>query len=424
MLGLGTVGSAVYELLNRYEQSIADKVGRPVRVKKVLVRDIQKQRDLDIDSSLLTTDPNDIFDDPSIDIVVELLGGLHPPTEYILTALESDKDVVTANKDVMADHGNRIFELAARRGRGVFFEASVGGGIPIVDAMKDSLIANRIHSILGILNGTTNYILTRMSEAGLDFDVALEEAQRLGYAEPDPTADVEGLDAARKLAILATIAFGAKVELNDVGVEGITRITARDIEVAAKLGYTIKLLAIGQEEEDKVSLRVHPTLVPNSHPLANVRDSFNAVFVHGDPVGELMFYGRGAGGGPTASAVVGDIMAAARTRVLGQVATPGPWQGPQPKQLVPSGEIASPYYLRMQLKDVPGTLAQVATVFGQHGVNIRSLIQDGEGGDWAEVVIITHKVAGSSLEKAMHEVKELPVVGTIENMIRIEEARS
>ena len=424
LLGLGTVGSAVWQLIHRYEKSIEAKVGRPVAVKKALVRDLDKVRDIPVEKSQLTTDPSMIFEDPEIDIVVELLGGVHPSTEYLLAALEAGKDVVTANKDVMAEHGGRIFDLAEQRRRGVFFEASVGGGIPIVAAIKDSLIANRIHSILGILNGTTNYILTRMTEAGLDFDTALEEAQRLGYAEPDPTADIEGLDAARKLVILSSIAFGAKVQLNDVGVEGITRISARDIAIAADLGYTIKLLAVGREENGQISLRVHPTLVPLSHPLANVRESFNAIFVDGDPVGEVMFYGRGAGGGPTASAVVGDIMAAARARVLGQKADSGPWQGPQEKPLVPAEQISTPYYLRLYLKDVPGTLAQLATVFGRHGVNIRSLLQHGEDGDWAEVVLITHRVSGGALKQAMAEVQELPVVGRIENMIRIEEARS
>lgn len=352
MLGLGTVGTGVAKILSQSGASIAQKVGRPIVLKKVLVRDVNKARSLP-QPVVLTNRAEDILEDPDIDIVIEVMGGEEPAKEYMLRAMRAGKHVVTANKDVVAQHGKELFAAAEAAQVDFLFEASVAGGIPIIRPLKQCLAGNRIHEVMGIVNGTTNYMLTKMTKEGLDFAEVLAEAQAKGYAEADPTADVGGLDAARKLAILASIAFNARVTFDDVYVEGITSISREDIAYATELGYVIKLLAIAREEEGRISVRVHPTFLPNTHPLANVNDVFNAVFIRGDAVGETMFYGRGAGELPTASAVVGDVIDAARNigrgasgRILCTCFEERPIQ--------PMSETKSPYFIRLLVQDQPG----------------------------------------------------------------------
>lgn len=310
ILGLGTVGTGVAKIIQKNQADIAQRVGANIEIAKALVRNLDKERILP--KELLTTDANEILDDPSIDIIVELLGGEHPSREYMIRALENGKHLVTANKDVIAKYGKELFDIAEKNNLDVMFEASVAGGIPIIHPLKDCLIGNKIQEIMGIINGTTNYMLTKMTQDNVDYQTVLAEAQAKGYAEADPTADVGGLDAARKIAILASIAYNSRITVNDVYVEGITKISPEDIANARELGYIIKLLGIAKETESGVEVRVHPTFIPMSHPMASVNDVFNAIFVTGDAVGDAMFYGRGAGELPTASAVLGDIMEVTR----------------------------------------------------------------------------------------------------------------
>jgi len=312
MVGLGTVGTGVYRMLKENRDIITKKVGMEVRIVKILVRDREKDRSASVPKELITFDPADILENDEIDIVIEVMGSVDLAMDYITRALNNKKQVITANKDLIALHEEELSELAYKNGRDLFFEASVAGGIPIIRTLKEDLAGNRIMKIMGIVNGTTNYILTKMTNEGRDYEDVLKEAMALGYAESDPTADVEGLDAARKLAILGTIAFDTKITFNDVYVEGISKITKSDICYANELGYVIKLLAIGSNSSAKTEVRVHPVMIPKSHPLAAVNDVFNAVFVEGNAVGEAMFYGRGAGELPTASAVLGDLVAATR----------------------------------------------------------------------------------------------------------------
>ena len=420
MLGLGTVGSGVVKLLQENGEDIATKVGCPLRIERILVRDKNKPRPVAVDPALITDDPADILEDPAIEIVAELIGGLEPAREYILRALEAGKNVVTANKDVLAVHGQQLLQAAEARGLDFFFEASVGGGIPIIHPLKELLAANRIRQVLGIVNGTTNFILTKMTVEGKDFAEALGEAQAMGYAESDPSADVEGADAARKLAILASIAFNTRVTYPEVYAEGIGRISARDILYAGELGYVIKLLAIGREEEQEVEVRVHPALVPKDHPLATVSDVFNAIFIRGDAVGEAMFYGRGAGQMPTASAVVGDLMLVARNLLHGST---GRITCTCYRQLPvrPMGRVECKYYLRFTVKDRPGVLARIAGAFGEAGVSLASVTQKRRFEGWAELVLITHRVREENLQRALAIIRNLPVVKSVDNLIRVEE---
>jgi len=420
LLGLGTVGSGVVKLLQENGEDIATKVGCPLRIERILVRDKNKPRPVAVDPALITDDPADILEDPAIEIVAELIGGLEPAREYILRALEAGKNVVTANKDVLAVHGQQLLQAAEARGLDFFFEASVGGGIPIIHPLKELLAANRIRQVLGIVNGTTNFILTKMTVEGKDFAEALGEAQAMGYAESDPSADVEGADAARKLAILASIAFNTRVTYPEVYAEGIGRISARDILYAGELGYVIKLLAIGREEEQEVEVRVHPALVPKDHPLATVSDVFNAIFIRGDAVGEAMFYGRGAGQMPTASAVVGDLMLVARNLLHGST---GRITCTCYRQLPvrPMGRVECKYYLRFTVKDRPGVLARIAGAFGEAGVSLASVTQKRRFEGWAELVLITHRVREENLQRALAIIRNLPVVKSVDNLIRVEE---
>jgi homoserine dehydrogenase len=420
MLGMGTVGRGVYRILNENRDGIEQKVGASIEIKKILVRDITKDRGLELDQSLLTTDACDVIDNPAIDIVVEVLGGIKPALDYSLKALKHGKSLVTANKDMIAAHGKELFEAAEDNGCDIFFEASVAGGIPIIRPLKECLAANRIRQVIGIINGTTNYMLTRMSEEGLNFGEALAQAQSLGYAEADPTADVEGYDAARKLAILASIAFNTRVPLDQVYLEGITRVTAEDIKYAAELNYVVKLLGIAKESEEGVEVRVHPALLSKNHPLATVNDVYNAIYVCGDAVGDVMFFGRGAGELPTASAVVADVMSAARYQLRN---VPGIISCTcfDEKPIKPMGLTSTKYYIRLNVADKPGVLASIAFVFGSNEVSLASVIQKQTTGHAAEIVLVTHRVLERNLQDALKIIKDLSTVDEVSNVIRVEE---
>lgn len=420
MLGLGTVGSGVYEVLGANPAMLERKVGAPVEVVKILVRDPAKQRGLDLPDGILTTNPDDIIRDADIDIVVEVMGGTGAAREFARAALESGKSVVTANKDMLAEYGAELFQAAEESGADLLFEASVAGGIPIIKILKESLAANRVRQVMGIVNGTTNYMLTKMSTEGSAFDDVLADAQAKGYAEADPTNDVEGFDAARKIAILASIAFNSRVGLEDVYVEGITRISAADIRYARDFGYVIKLLGIAKDTPGGIEVRVHPSLLPVDHPLAGVNDVFNAVYVEGDAVGETMFYGRGAGKLPTASAVAGDIMDAARNIIHGVQGIVG-CTCFEARPVKDMREVVSRNYLRFKVSDQPGVLAQIALIFGKNGVSLASVIQQEAVEGKAELVLITHAVAEKNLRQALDEIKQLPVVAAVHNVIRVEE---
>ncbi|MCL6638624.1 MAG: homoserine dehydrogenase [Firmicutes bacterium] len=418
LLGLGTVGRGVYRILRDNGDIIERRAGAAIRIKKILVRDLTKDRGIDLEQGLLTGDVNEILDDPEISIVVELLGGTGAAYDYALAALGRGKSLVTANKDMVAGHGRELFALAEEKGCDLFFEGSVAGGIPIIRPLKDSLAANRIRQVIGIINGTTNYMLTRMTREGLPFADVLKEAQALGYAEADPAADVEGYDAARKLAILASIAFNTRITLNDVYVEGITRITSEDIAYASELNYTVKLLGIAKETGEGVEVRVHPALLPKNHPLAAVNDVYNAIFVSGDAVGDVMFYGRGAGELPTASAVVADIIDASRDlmrKVPGMIGC----TCFEDKPVKPMGAICTRYYIRLCVADRPGVLAGIARVFGNNEVSLAQVIQKTTGRE-AELVLVTHEVLEKNLQEALNTLKELPVVFSVSSVIRVE----
>lgn len=419
LLGLGTVGGGVFEVLAENAAEIAQKVGAQIRVKTILVRDAKKKRNVSGDFQV-TENIEDILLDDEIDIVIELMGGIHPSREYMLQALSAGKHVITANKDVVAQFGREMFDAAEKHNVDFMFEASVGGGIPIIRPLKHCLTANKITEVIGIVNGTTNYMLTKMTQEGLDYDTVLAEAQSLGYAESDPTADVEGLDAARKAAILSSIAFNTRVGLDDVSVEGITKITPADIEYAKELGYVIKLLAIAKDSpENGVDVRVHPAFLPKEHPLAAVNDVFNAIFVKGNAVGEVMFYGRGAGAKPTASAVIADVVDVARDIVnqnFGRVRC----TCYEHKAFCPIEKKFSSYYVRLLVEDQPGVLGSIATTFGAAEVSLNSVIQTRKVDKRAEIVAITHCVTEEKIRKAAKRLQELSVVTEIRNMIRVE----
>ena len=419
LLGAGTVGSGVLQVLRENAKEISLKAGAPVEIKSVLVRDAKKARPY-MDGLIVTDKIEDILEDSEIKIVVELIGGLHPAREYMLAAMEAGKHVVTANKDVIAQFGADMFDQAKKQQVGFLFEASVGGGIPIIRPIMESLTANRITEVMGIVNGTTNYMLTKMTELGESYQSVLKEAQEKGYAEANPAADVEGLDAARKAAILASLAFNTRVTLQSVAVEGITEITPEDIDYARQLGYVIKLLAIAKDSPEKgVDVRVHPAFLPKEHPLASVSDVFNAIFIKGNAIGEAMFYGRGAGSRPTASAVIADIVSLARGIVRGEVHEIGV-QVLEQKQLCPIEETVSAYYVRLLVADMPGVLGAIATAFGEEGVSLNSVIQTRKVGDLAEIVAITHHVKHRRIERAKRTLASMPVVTRISSVIRVE----
>lgn len=419
MLGFGTVGTGVVRVLRENEREITAKAGVKLTLKSVLVRDAKKERPY-MEGLHLTENVDEILNDEEIDIVIELLGGIHPAREYMLVAMEKGKNVVTANKDVVAQFGKDMFEAMEKYGVDFRFEASVGGGIPIVMPLKQCLTANRVTEIMGIINGTTNYMLSQMAENGSDYDSVLKEAQAKGYAEANPAADVEGLDAARKIAILASIAFNTRIRFEDVSVEGITKVTPEDIEYAKALGYVVKLLAIGRDcGEAGVDVRVHPVFLPKAHPLASVNDVYNAIFVRGNAIGEAMFYGRGAGSLPTASAVVADVIDIARDM---QLDTFGRLHCTcyAHKSLCPVEETKASYYVRLLVDDEPGVLAAIATAFGNHKVSLKSVIQTRRYKERAEIVAVTHVVKHRKMQEAAADLEKLAVVSEIRSIIRVE----
>ncbi len=418
LLGLGTVGTGVVRVLEANRDRIEREIGAPLQVNRILVRDLEKPRAAEVPRSLLTDRYEALLQDPQVDLIVEAMGGLEPAGGYLLQAIAAGKQIVTANKELLARQGRELIRAAEKAGVQFRFEAAVAGGIPIVSALKESLVANRVSQLLGIVNGTTNYILTAMTERGSDFATALAEAQALGYAEADPTADVDGWDAAYKLAILASIAFGSRISVEDVLVEGIRRIEPADLIYAGELGYRVKLVAIGREEGGRIGVRVHPAMIPFRHPLATVDGVYNAVFVRGNAVGDLMFYGRGAGEGPTASAVLGDVVDVAR-----HLASHGPdricscfYDYP----VLPPEEISTRYYVRTEVVDQPGVLARIARAFGDQGVSLESVIQKGHGSDPVTLVFVTHRVAEANLRAALREIEDLNVVHAVKNVLRVE----
>lgn len=420
LLGCGTVGSGVVKLLTKNADVIALKTGSRLEIKKILVRDLTKKRIDNLSSDIFTTRAEDILEDPEIQIVVELIGGIEPAKSYILQSLSNGKNVVTANKDVLAVYGKEIFELADKKEKDLYFEGSVAGGIPIILPLKNSLAGNRISRILGIVNGTTNYILSKMSLENREFSEALAEAQALGYAEADPSADVEGLDAARKIAILASIAFQTRVSVNDVYVEGITMINSLDILYAKELGFVIKLLGVATENEKGIEVRVHPVMLPVAHPLSAVNDVYNAVFVEGDGVGQTMFFGPGAGELPTASSVVGDLMSVAKNIKLGITGKLTGCTCFYNKNVLPIGELVTSYYLRLLVHDQPGVLAKIAGLLAGHKVSIASVLQKRTLGDLAEIVLVTHQVKEANFSEALNAIRALSSVKTIDSVIRVE----
>ena len=415
LLGCGTVGGALVDLLDARRATITARTGVELRIGAIAVRDTAKHQDRLADPSLLTTDTAAVVADPEVDIVVELIGGTDPALTLVRTALENGKPVITGNKELLAAHGPELYAVAAEHGVDLLFEAAVAGGIPLIRPLRESLVGEDISRVMGIINGTTNYILTKMSQEGADYADALADAQALGYAEADPTADVGGYDAGAKAAIIASIVFGVDVRSSDVQHEGISSITAADIDTAKRLGYVIKALAVIERADGEVAVRVHPAMVPTGHPLANVNDSFNAVFVEGATVGDLMFYGRGAGGGPTASAVLGDLVDAAVNVANGAAAR---LSITEKATLRSVGELSSQYYLTMVVSDEPGVLAQVATVFGTHGVSIQVMEQSGTGGD-AELCLILHETTEAALHATLDELDGLNVVRGIGSVIRL-----
>ncbi len=422
LLGCGNVGGALVGLLERQRSAIAARTGVDINITRVAVRSLSRDRDVDLPSEVFTTETRGVVEDPDIDVVIEVIGGIEPARELVLRAIELGKPVITGNKELLANHGAELFANADDAGVDLLFEAAVAGGIPIVRPLRESLMGEPVNRVMGIVNGTTNFILTRMTEDGATYADALAEAQSLGYAERDPTADVEGYDAGAKAAIIATIVFGSVVVAGDVYHEGISEITAHDIATAARLGYVIKAIAVveGTPSSDpdlppEVAVRTHPAMVPRSHPLASVRGSFNAVFVEGDAVGDLMFYGRGAGGLPTASAVLGDLIDAAVNLSAGGTGRIGKLSRARIRSI---DDLQSAYYLSMEVNDQSGVLAQVATEFGRFGVSIKSMEQQ-ELESGARLMFITHVSRESDVRSTLRALRELDVVNEFHTLIRV-----
>jgi homoserine dehydrogenase len=422
LLGLGVVGGGVAKALRGKGETIARQAGSRLEIKGILERDPAKGPRLNIEPELLTTEAQKIINNPEIDIVIEALGGESPAWEYIRDAMLTGKHVVTANKEVMAKHGVELLTLAAEHEVNLLYEASVGGGIPLISPLKQDLLANDISAIYAIINGTTNYILTRMGQEGLDFATAIKQAQELGYAEADPSNDVNGTDAAYKLAILATLAFHVEVRPEDVYYEGISRLAPRDFRYAQELGYAIKLLAIAKKEEHSLQVRVHPVFLPEDILLAKVDGVFNAVQIEGDLIGKVLFYGEGAGALPTSSAIIADVIYLAQSINLGLSPGLELWLDPN-KIVKPVSEIETRYYLRMTVADRPGVLAQIAQTLGEHLISISSVIQKETDrmARTAEIVIMTHPAKEAAVQKALHEMAALEVVKEISNFIRVED---
>jgi len=422
MLGCGTVGAAVVRLLESHRDDIERRAECRLEVRKVAVRDPARARDVPLPPSAFVDDPIAVVEDPDVDIVCELIGGLEPAGTLVLAAFDRDKPVVTANKELLATRGRELFDASDAKGLDLYFEAAVGGGIPLIRPLKESLTGERLRRVMGIVNGTTNFILTKMSEEGRGFADVLADAKRLGYAEADSSADVDGHDAAAKCAILASIAFNARVVASDVFREGIAGVTTEDIEFARRLGYVVKLLAIaemepGEDGDERIAVRVHPAMIPATHPLASVRDAYNAVFVEGPNVGELMFYGRGAGGEATATAVVGDLVSVARNLLAGARGVGCTCF--HERTIRPMEEMTGQYYILLRVEDRPGVLAEIASVFGEGDVSIKSVWQEGSGED-AQLVFITHRAREGPFQEAVAALRGLPAVVEVRSVLRVE----
>lgn len=416
LLGLGTVGGGVYKLVQRQKEEMVKKSGANLEITRILVHNMNKQRE-GVDASLLTDNWKEIVEDPEISIVIEVMGGIEPAKTMILEALCAGKNVVTANKDLVAVHGRELLDAAQENQVDFLFEAAVAGGIPIIRPLKQCLAVNEIDEVIGIVNGTTNYILTKMFEDGMDFSEALAKATELGYAEADPTADVEGLDAGRKVAILASIAFHSRVVFDDVYTEGITKISVKDVAYAKEFGSVIKLLGVAHNREDGIEVAVYPMMLPKNHPLASVRDSFNAVFVHGDALDDAMFYGRGAGELPTASAVMGDVIDIIRDiqfSCTGRISCTCYKNTP----VKSSDDVKNKFFVRMQVTNKPGVLARIASMFGEHKVSISKVIQKVITDGVAELVIVTEAVKEYHMQDALMHLREMDTTQEISSVIR------
>ena len=417
MLGCGVVGSQIARLLVENKSDLTSRAGANLELVKVAVKNIKTKRE-GIPSNLLTDDAKSIVNDPEIDLIIEVIGGITPAKELILTAIKNGKSVVTANKALLAQAGAELYTAADNANVDLYYEAAVAGAIPILRPLRESLVGDQVLRIMGIVNGTTNYILTKMDESGTAFEDALKQAQALGFAEADPTADVEAIDAASKAAILAGLAFHSRVSDTDVYREGITKITATDVKVAKAMDMVIKLLAIAElTPEGEISVRVHPALLSRTHPLASVRESFNAVFVEAKSAGQLMFYGRGAGGEPTASAILGDLVAVARHKVTGGI---GPKESDYADlKIAKIGQTKTRYLIRLNVADKPGVLESVAHVFASHGVSIQTVRQTGAG-DKAELIVMTHSSTESALSETVKDLSKLPAVTDVASVLRVE----
>jgi len=422
LIGLGTVGSGVAKILQTNGDLIHRRLGVPIEIVKVAVRDLKRDRGVSLKSGVLTTDPMEVATHPDIDIVVELIGGYEPAKQLILEAISRGKQVVTANKALLAEHGDEIFSKARAASIQVGFEASVGGGIPVVKTLKESLAANRILSIYGIINGTSNYILSKMTDEDRPFPDVLAEAQKAGYAEADPTFDIEGIDSAHKLAILVNLAFGTKLKPSDIFTEGISSIRPIDIDFGKEFGYKLKLLAIAKYRDGKVESRVHPTMVPDDYPIAKIQGVYNAIQIVGDACGDIMLYGRGAGSLPTGSAVVGDIIDIGRNILIGPSrALPTPPDGVKPIEVQPMENITALYYVRLMVFDRPGVLSEISGIFGRYNISIASVIQRGrKAGSAVPLVFMTHTALERDMRRALVEIKQLACMSEDPVLIRVE----
>lgn len=420
LLGMGTVGTGVLRIVEGHQDDLQKQVGSPIRIEKVLVQNKDKSRRYAVETDRLTENAWDIVNDPAIDVVVEVMGGIEPAKTYILAALENGKHIVTANKDLMALHGAEILAKAAEKNCDVFYEASVAGGIPIIRTLIEGFSSDRITKIMGIVNGTTNYILTKMSQEGASYADVLKEAQDLGYAESDPTSDVEGLDAARKMAILGTLGFHTSLGLGDVQVKGISQVSKEDILYGKRLGYEVKLLGIAERQDDMISVGVQPTMVKTTHPLAAVGGVFNAVYVYGEAVGETMFYGPGAGEMPTATSVVADLVAVVKNLKLG-VNGRKMFVPYKEKKMKTAEQIASKYFVRLHVQDKAGVLAKITQVFAECDVSLESVVQQpNKSIAEAEIVIVTHDASLASMNRVLAEFEALEVIQTIKSVYRVE----
>jgi homoserine dehydrogenase len=420
LLGLGTVGSGVVQIIENHQDKLMHQIGCPVKVKKILVHNLEKERAIKIDPSVLTTDVNDIISDPEIDIVIEVMGGVEQTRIHLLEALKNKKHVVTANKDLMAIHGTELLTVASENGCDLFFEASVAGGIPIIRSIVEGLSSDRITKMMGIVNGTTNFILSKMSKDGAAYEDVLKQAQDLGFAEADPTSDVEGLDAARKMTILATLGFSMKIDLDDVSVQGITTVTEEDIQYGKQLGYTMKLIGIAQQDGDKVEVSVEPTFLSDTHPLASVHDEYNAVYVCGEAVGETMFYGPGAGSLPTATSIVSDtvtVMKSMQLGVNGKSFVPPQYS----KQLKEPNEMFSKHFLRLHVSDETGVFSEITSLFAENNISFEKILQlPVKKREVAEIVLVTHHASKQDFDNVLVQLNDLQSVKTIKSSYRVE----